>query len=65
MVFHNSFFCLFVCFLGPHLWHMEVRRLGVESELQQLAYYTRATATDLDLDPRPRPTLQVTAMPDL
>ena len=23
-------FCLFVClFLGPHLWHMEVPRLGV------------------------------------
>ena len=26
------FFGLFV-FLGPHLWHMEVPRLGVESEL--------------------------------
>ena len=24
-----SFFCLFVCFLGPHLWHMEVPRLEV------------------------------------
>ena len=24
-------FCLFV-FLGPHLWHMEVPRLGVESK---------------------------------
>ena len=24
----------FCCFLGPHLWHLEVPRLGVESELQ-------------------------------
>ena len=31
-------------FLGPHLWHMEVSRLGVKLELQQLAY-TTATAT--------------------
>ena len=30
-------------FLGPHLWHMEVPRLGVELELQLLAD-TRATA---------------------
>ena len=37
------FFGHFV-FLGPHLWHMEVPRLGVESELQLLAY-TAATAT--------------------
>ena len=29
--------------LGPHLWHMEVPRLGVESELQ-LPAYTTATA---------------------
>ena len=27
------FVCLFVCFLGLHLRHMEVPRLGVESEL--------------------------------
>ena len=31
-------------FLGPHLWHMEVPRLGVELELQLLVY-TTATAT--------------------
>ena len=35
-------FC-FVCFLGPHLWHMEVPRLGVELELL-LPAYTTATA---------------------
>ena len=34
----------FFFFLGPHLWHMEVSRLGVESELQLLAY-APATAT--------------------
>ena len=34
--------CLF--FLGPHPWHMEVPRLGVESELH-LPAYTTATAT--------------------
>ena len=37
------FICLFVCFLGPHLWHMEVPRLGVDMELQ-LPAYTTATA---------------------
>ena len=34
----------FFFFLGTHPWHMEVPRLGVESELQLLAYVT-ATAT--------------------
>ena len=34
--------CLSFVFLGPHLRHMEVPRLGVKSELQLLAY---ATAT--------------------
>ena len=34
---------LFFVFLGPYPWHMEVPRLGVESELQ-LPTYTTATA---------------------
>ena len=34
----------FFFFLGPHLWHMEVPRLGVESELH-LPAYTTAIAT--------------------
>ena len=38
------FLSLFLCFLGPHLLHMDVPRLGVESELQ-LPVYTPATAT--------------------
>ena len=37
-------FYLFFVFVGPHPWHMEVPRLGVESELQMPAY-TTATAT--------------------
>ena len=38
---------LFFCFLGPPLWHLEIPRLGVKSELHLLAYAT-GTAT---LDP--------------
>ena len=34
----------FSCFLGPHIWHMDVPRQGVKLELQLLAYST-ATAT--------------------
>ena len=35
---------VFFVFLGLHLWHMEVPRPGVQSELLLLAY-TTATAT--------------------
>ena len=38
------FFFFFFCLLGPHPWHMEVPRSGVESELQ-LPAYTTATVT--------------------
>ena len=31
--FFLSFFLFFFFFLGPHLWHVEVPGLGVESEL--------------------------------
>ena len=41
-VIYTNFFFFF--FFGPHLWHMEVPRLGVQSELQLQAYGT-ATAT--------------------
>ena len=37
---------VFFCFLGPHLQHMEVLRLGVLSELQLLAYTTATAAWD-------------------
>ena len=38
------YYNFFLCFLGPHLQHMEVPRLGVELELQLPATAT-ATAT--------------------
>ena len=45
ILFFFFFFCLLsFVFLGPHLRHMGVPRLGVESELQLLAY-TEATGT--------------------
>ena len=41
-------FSFFFCFFwGLHQWHMEVPRLGVESELQLLAYTTATAAQDL------------------
>ena len=40
-----SFF-FFFCFLGPNLPHMEVRKLGVKTELQ-LPASTTATATQV------------------
>ena len=44
----NSFAFVCVCvFLGLHLRHMEVPRLGVESELQMLAYTTAIAKWDM------------------
>ena len=40
-----SVFCF--VFLGPHPWHMDIPRLGVESELQLLAYATARAMADL------------------
>ena len=45
---------LFDCFLGLHLHHMKVPCLGIESELQLLAY----------TEPHLQPTPQLMAMPD-
>ena len=54
-------FFFFFAFSGPHQQHMEVPRLGVQSELQ-LPAYTTTTATR---DPSPICDLpQLTAMPD-
>ena len=41
------FFLSFFCFLGPRLWHMEVPRLEVDSELQLLVYTTARATPDL------------------
>ena len=46
----------FFVFLGPHLRHMEVPRLGVESELQSPAY-TTATYHTIRFTVGQRPTL--------
>ena len=43
----KGFFVLSFCLLGPHWWHMEVPRLGVESELLLLAYATATAMWDL------------------
>ena len=42
----NASFFFFFCFLGPHPWHMEVPRLGVELELQLLAFATATAMPD-------------------
>ena len=39
-------FIYFLSFLGPYPQHMEVPRLGVESELQLLAYATATAMSD-------------------
>ena len=41
------FYSFILVFLGPHLWHMEVPRLGVQSELQLPAYTTATAMWDL------------------
>ena len=43
-------FLFFFIFLGPHLWHMEVLRLGAKSELQLPAYTTDTGTWDLSCD---------------
>lgn len=47
---NNYYYCyyylFFLIFLGPHLWHREVPRLGVESELQLLACTTATAVLD-------------------
>ena len=40
---------IFFVFLGPHLWYMEVPRLGVKLELQPLAYATATVTATRDL----------------
>ena len=56
LTINYSFLLIFVIiisvifgFLGPHPWHMEVPRLGVQLELQLLAYTTATEMWDLSL----------------
>ena len=54
---HEILLFFFFVFLGPHPWRMEVPRLGVESELQLLAYTTAIATWALSLiwDPHHSP----------
>ena len=45
--FYLFFILYYFCFLGLHLWHMEVSRLGVKLELQLPAYSTATAMPDL------------------
>ena len=48
-LFFVCFFkCTFFFFLGLHLWRMEVPRLGVQLELQLMAYTTATETQDLN-----------------
>ena len=61
--FLPSFFFFFLFFsLGLHLQHMEVPRLGVESELQLLTYATATAMWDPSCICNLHP--QLMAMPD-
>ena len=43
---HHGIFFFFLVFLGPHLQHMEVPRLGVELKLKLPAYTTGTAKPD-------------------
>ena len=48
LLFFSYYLLTYFFFLGPHLWHMEVPRPGVELELQLLAYTTATAMPDLN-----------------
>ena len=52
-----TLFYFFPVFLGPHLWHMEVPKLGVKSELQ-LPAYTAACGNAGSLNHGARPGIE-------
>ena len=56
------FFFFFFVFLGPHWWHMEVPRLGVQSELTDASHSHSHSNTGSELCLRPIP--QLTALSD-
>ena len=63
---HCIFVYLFIypsIFLGPHPWHMEVPRLGVQSELL-LPAYARTNHSNVGSELCLQPTPQLMAMPD-
>ena len=42
----NFVIFFFFSFLGPHPWHLEIPRRGVEAELQLLVYTTATAMPD-------------------
>ena len=54
---YNKFYFILV-FLGQHLWHMKVPRLGVKSEIQLLAYTTATAIAGSQLHLQPTPQFQ-------
>ena len=58
-----NFKIFFFRFLGSHLQHMDVPRLGVKLELQLPAYTTATAMRDLILSLRPTPQLLATSDP--
>ena len=62
LVFLLLWVFFFPIFLGPHSWHMDISRLGVESELH-LPAYTTATAMQDPTHIRPTPQLMETPDP--
>ena len=52
---------LYCIYLGPHLWHMDVPRLGVESELHLLACTSATGNRGLELHLWPTPHLMATS----
>ena len=60
VLFFFSF--LFLCFLGPHLWHMKVTRLGVK--IRAAAASLCYSHNNVGSEPGLQPLLQLTAMLD-
>ena len=58
----SKFEFLFFLFLGPHLWHVEVPRLGVESEAT--AASLRHSHSNIESEPHLQPTPQLMATLD-
>ena len=54
-------FLFLFCFLGLHVWHMEVPRLG---QIKAIAVSLHHSHINTRSEKRLRPTLQLTATPD-
>ena len=62
---HTIFIYLFIyCFLGPHVQHVEVPRLRVESQIGAAAAGLHHSHSDAGSKLRLQPTLQFTEMLD-